>query len=474
MFGDHQIVVFNRDIGHIENQMKSLILFFLLLGPLPFYAQSFDRAAAVQDLDFLIAKIEQYNPALREYHPEFKERATQVIEGTGQDSISIFEFFTQASQICALANEGHFALGTWKDAVHQGILDNSFAFLPIRVKYCAGHLYVWKDYSNEQVFQSGDQILAINGMETAAIMDALLAATPSDGFIKTYAYRQIEAGFPHFYYFYIAQSETFDIRYTPSGSVPQTSSIQALSRSQQGANLQKHAPKRVENPPSKPEGFYGLDFADQHAVLTLPSFDVKRINQFGVKSAKMYKGIFEELQARKTQHLVVDLRNNTGGRNEFADDIVPFIMQGAPEGPHLKKTISWEGKERIYKMPKASKLAFQGKIYVLVNGKTFSAGSTLARYLKEFGAATLIGTETGTRYEGFAGGSTQSVTLPNSQIVIGIPRYLIAYPPGQAQDTRNRGLLPDYSINYSFDDLAAGRDLHLEKALSLIGQAAGQ
>jgi len=455
-------------------QMKPLLFVLLLLGPIRSIAQDISRADAVEDLQFLLVNIERYNPALAGYHPEFNELANQVIEGVDGDSYSIFSFFTQVSQVCALANEGHFALGTWEDAVHKGILDDSFPFLPIRVKYCAGNLHVWRDYSGSQQFEPRDKILSINGMTTEAIMDALVAVTPSDGFIQSYAYRQIEATFPFSYFFYIDQSETFDIGYAGEDGVEKRASVQALTWSEQAANLKKYQPEEPESSSGEPDGFYDLVYEDDRAQLTLPSFDFRRVQKFEVKSEKMYKTIFSELQARQVKHLIVDLRDNTGGRNEFADDMVPFILKPSRESSYLKKTYSWEGKERVYKMPKASKLAFQGSIYVLVNGKTFSAGSSLARYLKEYGGAIVIGTETGTRYEGFAGGSTETITLPNSQIEIGIPRYLIAYPPSQLQNTRNQGLLPDHSIRYSFEDMAEGRDLHLEKARSLIGQLGGQ
>lgn len=148
--------------------------------------------------------------------------------------------------------------------------------------------------------------------------------------------------------------------------------------------------------------------------------------------------------------------------------MVPFILKKPGQDPFLKKTISWERKERTYKFPTPSKWAFKGNIYVLVDGRTYSAGNTLCRYLKEYADAVVIGEETGTRYEGFAAGSKQYVTLTNSQLRIGIPRYHILFPKSARQTTSNRGTLPDFTIRYTMDDIIQQKDLHMDKANSLI------
>ena len=109
--------------------------------------------------------------------------------------------------------------------------------------------------------------------------------------------------------------------------------------------------------------------------------------------------------------------------------MVPYILKDDRTAPYLKKTISWEGKTKTYKFPKRAKLAFSGQVFVLVDGRTFSDGNTLARYFHAFADATIIGEETGTRYEGFAAGSSHHITLTHTGLDIGIPRYHILFPP---------------------------------------------
>ncbi len=444
------------------------ICFLLIYGQM--IAQKIGYNEAVEDLTFLAENIKKYNPALSHYHPEFDDLSTQVISNVRNDSISIFKYYSAVSRICALANEGHFKIGSRDDVLRKGILSDSYAYLPLQVKIIAGRLFVIGNFSDEQHIDQGDEILTINGMSAQSILEKLLELTPSDGEISTYAHRKIEDGFPTLYYFHIQQTKTFEISLLDKNKKERTVHIKALVRSDQIKNLKKYYSKEKPESSSVNESFHSFEINDTYALLKLPSFDFRRVNKFEVKSKKLYKTIFAELKEKEVQNLVIDLRNNTGGRNEFADDMVPFILKSSSIDEPLKTTISWEGKNRIYNIPNASKLAFKGSIYVLVNGKTFSAGSSLARFLKEYGNATVIGTETGTRYEGFAAGSTQDINLPNTKMNIGIPRYHILYPTSTQQKTINRGLLPDHEIEPTFETYSKGVDLHIKKVISLINQ----
>ncbi|MEM8507104.1 MAG: S41 family peptidase [Bacteroidota bacterium] len=450
--------------------MKQLLFLFFLLINLQIIAQKLVAVAVREDLNFLAEHIRKYNPALSHYHPKFDSLSTQVIERVPQDSVSLFTYFSAVSRICAFANEGHFKIGDRDDVFRKGISEDTYAYLPIQVKIVAGRVFLYGDFSDEQIMRRGDEIIAINGMNVKNVLDALLELTPSDGEIMTYAYRKIEDRFNSLYYLHIERPDTFKINFLDKNKEERTILLKALVRSDQIKNLKKYYPNNDSKDTSTPDSFYSLEITDDYALLKLASFDFRKVNKFKVKSTTLYKTIFKVLQDKKVQHLVIDLRDNTGGRNEFADDMLPFILSSPSTDKYVKKTISWEGKEKLYKMPSPSKLAFKGSIYALVNGKTFSAGSSLARFLKEYGNATVIGTETGTRYEGFAAGSNQDINLPNTGLTVGIPRYHILYPESVKQKTTNRGLLPDYEIAHTFETYSKRIDLHIKKVTALISE----
>ena len=451
--------------------MKNIITLLFILSPTLFYAQSIDNHQVKEDLMFLAEQIKQYNPALPIYHPEFDELASQLIAEANDDTMTQLQFFSYMSRLCALANEGHFLIHDWEDELHKGFANDTYSYLPIQVKVIANKLYLYGDFSDEQQLKRGDEITNINGMTSQQILEKLVQHTPSDGAIITYAHRKIEDRFNILYYLYVQQPESFEITYKESNELERTTTYKALTQSHLISNLKEFYPPEQRSTAVKDDGFYALTFDEQYATLTLPSFDFRRVNTYDVKAKKMYKTIFKELQDKNAENLIIDLRNNTGGRNEFADDIIPFITKQPISSAYFKKTISWEQKERIYKSPRVSKLSFRGRLFALVNGKTYSAGSSLARYLKEYGDAVVIGEETGTRYEGFAAGSAHHINLPNTGMEIGIPRYHILYPSSAKQQTANRGLLPNYEIEETIESLKNKTDLLVEQVVTLINQA---
>ncbi|HAD96313.1 MAG TPA: hypothetical protein DCG19_02845 [Cryomorphaceae bacterium] len=451
--------------------MKNWLSLLLLMLGFSSYAQEIALEKTVQDLTQLKEAIQTYNPALELYNPGFEKQSAALINGIEKDPLPLVDYFKYVSQMCALSNEGHFALGNWEDTVHSGFLDNRYRYMPLSVKILEGKMYVWVDNSDEDEMKRGDEIMAINNWPAINILDLIYKAFPSDGGITTYVDRNIELGFSWLYYFYIGQPEYFDLRVRTTSGTVRDYRIKALTREEQFANFEQYYPKLSQARVIDTAGFYELTHEGDIAFLTLPSFDYSRVEAYDVKAKKMYKEIFKSLEGDSIKYLIVDLRDNTGGRNEFADKAVPYLLQEKSKDPFLKKTISWKGKSKKYKTPRPSRYAFKGKVYVLVNGRTYSAGSTLARYIKEYANAVVIGKETGTRYEGFAAGSKEYITLDNSGIRIGIPRYHILFPPARKQKTSNRGLLPDHQTYDSVQDVMQEKDVHIEKVRALIDKS---
>jgi hypothetical protein len=443
---------------------KTVIVFMLTLLTSASVAQTYTDSQVKEDLQFLIGSIEEFEPALYRYNPDFKEKTDAVIRSVVND-MSVLAYFSLASKIVSLANEGHFNLGDWSDVAHKGFVDNTYKYMPLSVKVIDDRIFVWINSANSEELQRGDEILSINGRASADIIASMLPFIPSDGRIETYQRKNLTIGFPWMYYLYVEQPESFAIQYKRQGQTG-TVTIEALTREGWTANYQQRKPVTEQEATGVRE-VYEMEIKEGLAVLKLKDFTRSIVEKYDLEADKLYKEIFSQLRTANVSNLVIDLRDNTGGRNEFADELIPFIMKAQKKGS-FKTTESWMGKKKVYSLPKMNKLAFKGNIYVLVNGRTYSAGAEIARYLKEYGNATVIGEETGTRYEGFAAGSTQSIVLPNSDIRIGIPRYHLGFPPSSSQKTSNRGLLPDHEVSYTIEDLMNEKDLEMEVALALI------
>lgn len=445
--------------------MNFKALIFTLLVGLTAQAQLWPGEHVREDLDFLIASIHQYEPALEAYAPYFDKNAEKLMSEL-PDECTPTQYLTYVSRICAIAKEGHFAIGDWNDTVHRGIPQNTYAYLPLTVRIIDGRVFVWDDISDEKPLNRGDELLSINGRSIRQVIEILYSSTPVDGNIYSYLERTVEIGFPRLYYFHVEQPTTFEVAYRAAGAEGEVTTLKALTRQQQVENYK--ARNKTKSPDPDPP--FSFDIDGKRALWTLTTFSRNSTEEAGINAKKYYKERFKEMRERGVETLVIDLRGNMGGLNEFATEMVPYILQNDPAESWLKKSVSWEGKVKRTNMPKASKYLYSGKIYVLVNGRTFSNGSTLARHLKEFGNAVIIGEETGSRYEGYAAGSKQYITLPYSRMSIGIPRYHIQYPEGQKQKTNDRGVIPTHLVQTSIEDMLEDRDTAVEFLMQLLDE----
>lgn len=439
------------------------------------YPQQLSKEQTLHDLEFLIHQIETYNPALDKYTPDFRKKA-QALLTTVPDSVSLLEYFALVSQVAALSNEGHFLLGQATDTIHKGFINNTYSHLPLRVYVIDNKIYVRENYGEDSLLQPLSQITAINGHSAAQILEQLYRHIPSDGYIETNLEVKASQAFSWKYYLYIEQPQQFEMQVLPPNSQDTLSiSCPALTRAEQVAIFQQKKKKTASTPSqASMKDFYELSIQEHYALLTLKSFSRRLVlDALKLHPKKIYKHIFKELEAAQVKHLIVDLRGHTGGRSEFARGLVPFITKVSTK-EEREQSVSWKGKIKTHNLPAPHALAFEGQLYGLVDGQTFSSGAVTARYLREYGQAIMLGEETATRYEGFVAGSYEYIYLPHTHIRLGISRYHQQFPLSEKQATSNRGLIPDVIVYNTIEDIQKGYDRVLARAIALIKAPSNQ
>ncbi len=215
-----------------------------------------------------------------------------------------------------------------------------------------------------------------------------------------------------------------------------------------------------------------------------------------------YEESFKKIDSVKAKTFILDLRNNGGGRiaeierlySYLTDKEFQFITESevnsrlpilksimsntTPTGlkilsgalspiliiQNLLRTKKRDGK-LYYKFKYAkpedpNPLNFKGKIYVLINGNSFSASSIISTNLHATKRATFIGEETGGAYNGTVAGFYKLYQLPTSKLIVRIGLMQIQAPYKQEPD--GYGVKPDVQILQTVDDLKANKDPELE------------
>jgi hypothetical protein len=420
-----------------------------------------------EDLDHLVAGLERYNPAMYVYHSEtvFKKKIA-AIKNAIRAPINAVEWFKLLCLAVEEVEEGHLTIGTAEDTFYRGFLKGDFKSLPLSVEFLGKRAYVWHNLSRVDVLEKGDEILSINGRSMAEIRSLIFQYTNSDGYINTFKQQRLSKELSARYFWFIEQPEEFVVEYKKRRSeATKIVRLEALTRTEMAEWFIKRALKK--DVPKGINAVYSLALEKKLATLTLRSFNEEIIKQNDLKSYEFYERIFKRLRQNKVKHLILDVRGNIGGMKEFVDDLLAFALKKKCKGV-LRELIAWDGTKVVSTFPKRNKWFFKGTIYILTDGGTYSTAALIAQYLHDFGNAIVVGEETGSRYEGFAAGNFHYLSLPNSKIQIGIPnkwvKNTLPEPPKQA----NRGLIPDYQVEVSIEDLLQKRDVIKEKALELI------
>ena len=120
------------------------------------------------------------------------------------------------------------------------------------------------------------------------------------------------------------------------------------------------------------------------------------------------------------------------------------------------------------KPTKSNKEAFHGKVFVLINGGSFSASSIITAKLKNDKRATLVGEETGGANDGTVAGFYSYQKLPNSEIRFPIG-LLLVQPNIDFSDTK-KGVTPDIEIKEILQDIIDKKDPQLDWIRNEIGK----
>jgi len=109
---------------------------------------------------------------------------------------------------------------------------------------------------------------------------------------------------------------------------------------------------------------------------------------------------------------------------------------------------------------------FDGNIYVLTGGYTFSAATLVAGNLKGQKNVTIVGEETGGGFYGNSAMLLTAIELPNTGLRITLPLYRMVLNAKRPKD--GRGVFPDVEVKPSSLGIKNNIDVKLEKVLELI------
>ena len=183
-----------------------------------------------------------------------------------------------------------------------------------------------------------------------------------------------------------------------------------------------------------------------------------QLSSFGETTTSDLKAALKTLMAQKPKGLMLDLRNNGGG---YLKTAIEVVSQFVPDGIVMHEEYGDGTKQTYTALPggQATKIP----LVVLVNEGTASASEITAGAIQDYGRGSLVGVTT------YGKGSVQNwIPLSDDQgaVRVTVARWLT--PKGR--QIHKIGLAPDVTVEITDEDMKAGRDPQLEKALEVLAK----
>ena len=489
------------------------------------------------DIDFAYSKLKKLQPRLYQYISKNElDQKFDSLKKSISKPMDAKQFYKSLSPVISEVRQGHNANG-FPDRMfskkEQKILKKQkLDFYELDVAYADEGLWVTRTGKYDSVL-IGSQILGV-GLETIPnLLKRFRKTISTDGYNTRFKNKYIAKNFTGFYRKHEGFKDSVSVlfkkgdsifpkhfkRYLRDSSaikkpkidsiiVPQVvkiSDAEKAARKLKRKNDKKRTKKfgHIARGNLYTRNFKFIDTARQIGYLKIRSWGNGPYKKF-------YKETFAKLDSSKTKNLIIDLRNNLGGRLDeihkfysyltnaeyvfvnpaIVNGRLPYIkgFYGPDSGPlsvvaetivlpfaglySLLKTSKKDGKFLFHyyysKKSKPNAMNFKGNIYVLINGASYSASSILASKLHGTKRAVFIGEETGGAYNGTVAGQYKIISLPNTKLRYRLGLMQIETPHTQEPD--GYGVKPDYEVIPTAQDIQENRDPELEKVLALIAE----
>lgn len=369
--------------------------------------------------------------------------------------------------------------------------------LPIFIRVDGEKVHLTRTADLDGELAAGTRLLAIDNRPIGEWLEKLGRLVSAE---RPYmAQAQMEESFPALLWAVLGEREGVSVTVRGPDGEPVEAHVPAVTRSGLRAIAGRHptpeiqadfSAREVELLPGgiaylRPGPFMNIE-GDEAGP---PSYDDTAFRQF-------LDDALGRILAAGSSDLVIDLRNNPGGNNNFSDAMVawfadrPFRFassfmlkasaptkawyqrlrsEGAPIDEMLARLMEAEanqpnGTRYPFEIPLVAPRAgarFDGRVWVLVNRHSYSNAASVAALIQDYGFGTILGEETADVPTTYA--SAVHFELPNSGYSVAYPKSYFIRPDG---DEAVRGVIPD--VKLARQPIGVETDVMLDAALAHI------
>ncbi len=465
-------------------------------SPLPFDPrQTYPAAELREDLKTLWSMLEEGHAGLDRYTAadELKKRFDDA-EGGLTTPMTVLDFHVTVLRLLALVKDGHTRANLPEPA--SAYLDSVPVSFPFGLRFLDGKSYIYRNLSPDSGIKDGTELLTIDGTPMTEVLSELASLIGSDAGIRTRPLRMLEypATFGRLLALRFGLRTSYRLGLRPAGGgAAREVTVPGIAGKDVVRILYERYPDAAPRAP-----LYELTFRGNTAILAIRAF-ADDDDRKGLRYPEFLRAAFRVLAEKGTAGLVIDLRDNGGGRDEYAKLLFahvmdrPFVYYRALEAKsdHYDlfrytdepKEVRDEYARQVKRndhgwfdvvghpnsgLQQPEEPRFAGRVAILVNGMSFSASGETTSMFHFHKKAVFFGEECGAGYYGNTSGFSVQVTLPKTGIRVRIP--LVIYVMAVDGYPKDRGLVPDVPVTPTIEDVLAGRDPVMDKVVRYLAE----
>ncbi len=452
-----------------------------------------------EDYTFLRNVLEEKHPSLYWYTPKdsmdyFFDEGYKAIN----DSMTELQFgWKIIAPLTATIHCGHTSFSMSR-GWSKFIKNKRIPSFPLNLKIWSDTMVVVNNLNRkDSLIKRGTIITSINGLKSTDMVSRMFDFMAEDGYSDNVNYIRLSASFPYFHRNIFGLYKTYNVGYVDSTGVEKNIALPFfVPPADSLGKRKKNIPGIKEKKFTRRErlaNIRSLQIDTSTAIMTINSFSKAHLHHF-------FKGSFRRLKEEKIRNLIIDIRANGGGdidnyvlltkflRNapfKVADTAYAMSKNFRPYTSHITSGFfnnlgllfvthkKKDGKyhfgfwERHTFMPKRNN-HFEGQLYVLTNGLTFSASSLFCNAVKGQDNVTLVGEETGGGWYGNSGIMIPDIILPKTKLHVRIPFFrLVQYHHIAVKGT---GVIPDIYVGPNVKDVIGQVDTKMETVREMIAE----
>jgi hypothetical protein len=365
---------------------------------------------------------------------------------------------------------------------------------PLGIRYINRRPYLVRNYSDREDVALGVELVSINGMPMARIIEDLLPAISSDAHIETSKFLVLSSSvrFSQLFNIFYGITSSYEVGYrNPDSGKIETIVVEGKKQADVLEIFQRRYPEQAKTFP-----LVSFQETDGIPVLTIRTFGSGALQRGGFDYPKFLRETFQKLIDDNSPALVIDLRENGGGDDAFGKMLFAHLMDKDFQyyaALEVKKNTfeffkytdlpqdQWTFSENRVKknergwydalghpnlgIQKPIPPVYEGRVYVLISGRSFSATGETTSLMHFHKKAVFVGEECGAGYYGNTSGFGAIVNLPHTGIGISVP--LVRYTMAVDGYPADRGIVPDYPSEPTVEDVINNRDTVLLYAVDL-------